>query len=33
MYAREDGSFNGEGSVVFFKEDLVTVVLDTRPDE
>jgi len=28
MYAREDGSFNGEALVVFSKEDSVTLALN-----
>ncbi|TFK54326.1 hypothetical protein OE88DRAFT_1654950 [Heliocybe sulcata] len=32
MYAREDGSFNGEALVVYFKEDSVTLALNILDD-
>jgi len=32
MYAREHGSFSGEGLVVSFEEDSVTPALNLRPD-
>jgi HIV Tat-specific factor 1 len=32
MYAREDGSFNGEALVVYFKEDSVILALNLLDD-
>jgi HIV Tat-specific factor 1 len=32
MYAREDGSFNGEALVVYFKEDSVMLALNLLDD-
>jgi HIV Tat-specific factor 1 len=32
MYAKEDGSFNGEALVVYFKEDSVTLAINLLDD-
>lgn len=32
MYANEDGSFNGQALVVYFKEDSVTLALNLLDD-